>query len=315
MQIESLKYFVTLAETGSFARAARSSFLTKQGLNKAVSTLEREFGTQLVTRGRQGVALTESGELFLEKVKPVLGAYDELLDSICAETAVHEDSKPLVAHVTYYSAQIATASFEYVKILRSLSYIEEPFDKIVERARVSDGDELDFVDLTRSSARLLAEHELAFLPVLESRVGFVVCETSPLAAEHELRCPAMRDVPIAYNAQREIANIMDWIFEECPLADLRLGVASPRMTLEWLKSNPNGAAFYDSFGFYLSCKDPSMPTEGLRFVPLASKRAVGQAGFLYRKGVKQSLRAENAVNVLQRYLHSTCASYYDRYPL
>lgn len=315
MQIESLKYFVALAETGSFARAAKNSFITKQGLNKAVSTLEKELGVELVERGRSGVKLTRAGEVFLEKVKPLLSAYDDLLDSMFSQGEPQNAASRLVAHVTYYSAQIATASFEYVKILRSLSYIEEPFKKIVKRALVSKGDELNFVDISRSRDVLAESEDLAFLPMLTSRVGFVFPEDAPLASRDSLRCSEVRDLPIAYNAQRESASILEWIFEDEPLADMRLGVASPRMTLEWLKSNPRGAAHFDSFGFYLSCKDPSMPTDGLRFVPLASERAVGQAGFLYRRHVRQSLQVENAVNLLYRYLHDTCADYYQLYPL
>ena len=65
MQIESLRYFIELARAGSFYGAAKNTFLSQQGLNKAITSLESELGVKLVERSRRGVRLTSEGEAFL----------------------------------------------------------------------------------------------------------------------------------------------------------------------------------------------------------------------------------------------------------
>lgn len=50
MQVDAFRYFIELARAGSFNKAAQRSFITQQGLNKAISTLEDELGMKLVER-------------------------------------------------------------------------------------------------------------------------------------------------------------------------------------------------------------------------------------------------------------------------
>ena len=59
-----MRYFVELANAGSFSAAARNLFISPQGLNKAIGTIEREFGSKLVERNRHGIVLTPEGKVF-----------------------------------------------------------------------------------------------------------------------------------------------------------------------------------------------------------------------------------------------------------
>ena len=61
MQIESFRYFEELARVGSFYGAAKSVYISQQGLNKAISSLESELGVKLIQRESRGVRLTSSG--------------------------------------------------------------------------------------------------------------------------------------------------------------------------------------------------------------------------------------------------------------
>ena len=50
MQIDTLRYFVELARVGSFYGASKNVFISQQGLNRAISSLESELGVKLVER-------------------------------------------------------------------------------------------------------------------------------------------------------------------------------------------------------------------------------------------------------------------------
>lgn len=63
-----LRVFLAVAETGSFSGAAKLLGLTQPTVSRRLDELEARLGAQVVTRGMQGVRLTEAGELIRDHV-------------------------------------------------------------------------------------------------------------------------------------------------------------------------------------------------------------------------------------------------------
>lgn len=80
MQVESLKIFCDLAESGSFSQAAELNFVTQSAVSQQVRMLEGKFKRKLFerVRGRRELRLTEAGESFYEESRRVLEAYAKL---------------------------------------------------------------------------------------------------------------------------------------------------------------------------------------------------------------------------------------------
>lgn len=66
--LQHLVSFVQTAEHGSFSAAARVLGLTPAGISKNVARLESDLGVRLFHRSTRRLALTESGERFLQQV-------------------------------------------------------------------------------------------------------------------------------------------------------------------------------------------------------------------------------------------------------
>lgn len=64
MTQSQVTYFLTVAETLSFSKAAAVLFVSQPAVSKQVSLLEDELGLSLFDRTRQGVFLTDAGRLF-----------------------------------------------------------------------------------------------------------------------------------------------------------------------------------------------------------------------------------------------------------
>jgi DNA-binding transcriptional LysR family regulator len=58
---------------GSFSAAGQTLRLTQPAVSRQVSLLERQLGTQLVRRSRQGVHATEAGEVLVAHAEAILG--------------------------------------------------------------------------------------------------------------------------------------------------------------------------------------------------------------------------------------------------
>ncbi|HEY6758116.1 MAG TPA: LysR family transcriptional regulator [Baekduia sp.] len=79
MELRHLRYFVAIAEEGSFTRAAERLWVAQPGLSTQIRRLESELGVQLFARHTRGVDLTAAGELFLERARTALAAADAAL--------------------------------------------------------------------------------------------------------------------------------------------------------------------------------------------------------------------------------------------
>ncbi|TQS44434.1 LysR family transcriptional regulator [Cryptosporangium phraense] len=74
MELRQLAYFLAVAETGSFTRAATAVRVAQPGVSAQIRQLERELGQPLFDRSGRTVRLTEVGEAVLPYARAALAA-------------------------------------------------------------------------------------------------------------------------------------------------------------------------------------------------------------------------------------------------
>lgn len=82
MNLSQLYYFRELARAKSYKRAAANCFISEPTLSIAVKKLEGELGTELLTRKRNYIELTEEGQDFADCLEQALGNIDEHVAAI-----------------------------------------------------------------------------------------------------------------------------------------------------------------------------------------------------------------------------------------
>ena len=78
MNINQIKYFVSVFEQQSFSLAAQKQCVTVQAVSKAIGDLERDFGEKLFTRSNHGAQPTQLGMDFYKRAFPVIEAFEGL---------------------------------------------------------------------------------------------------------------------------------------------------------------------------------------------------------------------------------------------
>lgn len=76
MQFQQLLYFVAVAETRHFTRAAEQVHVSQPSLSQQVRALEKELGAELFSRARGNIALTDAGEALLPLARRILADAD-----------------------------------------------------------------------------------------------------------------------------------------------------------------------------------------------------------------------------------------------
>jgi DNA-binding transcriptional LysR family regulator len=84
MQLQQLVYFLAVAQSRHFTRAAEATHVAQPSLSKQIHCLERELGSELFHRARGNVTLTPAGEVLLPFAKRILA------DVETARLQVHE---------------------------------------------------------------------------------------------------------------------------------------------------------------------------------------------------------------------------------
>lgn len=86
MELEQLRAFIAVTETGSFTRAAERMYTSHSSISRAVSALERELGVTLIERDNRVFGLTKAGEILLDGAKDLLEREEKLKTQITENT-------------------------------------------------------------------------------------------------------------------------------------------------------------------------------------------------------------------------------------
>jgi LysR family transcriptional regulator, hydrogen peroxide-inducible genes activator len=86
MEIHQLTYFVAVAETGSFSRAAERCNISQPSLSQQIQKLEQELGEPLFDRLTRRVVLTDAGRNLLPRATTILAELQDIKHSMSQET-------------------------------------------------------------------------------------------------------------------------------------------------------------------------------------------------------------------------------------
>jgi DNA-binding transcriptional LysR family regulator len=84
LDLRQLRRFITLAELGSFSRAAEVLAVSQPSLTRSIQLLEDSLDTKLFERGARGVVLTAIGEQLLPHAQIIMSERDRALAAISA---------------------------------------------------------------------------------------------------------------------------------------------------------------------------------------------------------------------------------------
>ena len=181
MDIRQLKYFVGIAEYGSFSEVSRRFFLSQSAISQTIKLLEEELNTTLFTRTSHKVELTESGELLLPLAKKVLkdisdckDVMSDVCNVLCGELNIGltQSLEPFVRNAMVKFMKL------YPKVMVNVTYRSIP----------------ELINLLRNGSLDIAfsikvegeEDWVDSIPLMEYRLCAIMRDTHPLANRKEL---------------------------------------------------------------------------------------------------------------------------------
>lgn len=187
MEIYQLRYFMAVAETRSFTKAAARCFVSQPSLSQQIMNLEDELGQKLFHRLGRTISLTPAGDLLVERSRRILVEVDntlsELKDDPAAPLRVAVGAIPTIAPYllpkVIARCRMANPQLEIVTHEDFLPYL---VDSVVQGEL-----DLALVSLPIRDPRVVVE--TLFREELELVVGF----THPLCQKEKITARDLRD--------------------------------------------------------------------------------------------------------------------------
>ncbi len=198
MNINQLKYVITIANTPSIRDAATKLFVSQPALSSSIHDLEDELGILLFERSNKGVRLTDAGREFLIYAKKVVGQYEILEDRYLAGDKEKERFSVSTQHYNF-------AITSFANVLKRFS--PEKFEFMIHETKTMDV--LEHVKEMRSEVgvvsysgsnytlikKLLKEYQLDFVPLMRRETYAYVWKESKLAREKVISLEDLKDYP------------------------------------------------------------------------------------------------------------------------
>lgn len=132
MNIQSLRYLLTVAQCGSINLAAQQLYLSQSSLSRMVKEMETQLGYSIFQRSNRGVTPTADGHLFLEQARHLVAESDRM------EQLFHPASDPdaLLVVTQRCSPVVHAFSQYYIRYCRTqssvnLALLEQTTDSII----------------------------------------------------------------------------------------------------------------------------------------------------------------------------------------
>jgi DNA-binding transcriptional LysR family regulator len=134
--LQSMRMFVKVAELGSFARTAGAMGVSTAVVTRHVADLEQRLGTRLLNRTTRSQSLTESGRVYLERVRPILDDLEGVEQMVVARN--HEPvgtlriAAPVVFGLHSLAPVLKSYTERYPQVVPHLTLVDRHVDLVDE---------------------------------------------------------------------------------------------------------------------------------------------------------------------------------------
>lgn len=140
-ELESLKLFVEVVDSGGFNRAAKRLGLSKSVVSRGVARIEADLGVRLLSRTTRGINPTDAGMEFKARAERILADYEEAREVVARRggdvVGLLRLSVPLSFGVRHVAPLLADLAVRHPRLELDVSYSDRLVDLIAERIDVA----------------------------------------------------------------------------------------------------------------------------------------------------------------------------------
>jgi DNA-binding transcriptional LysR family regulator len=275
MDFRQLEMFRSVAEEGTFSRAAERLRVSQSAISRQVKLLEEELGGRLLHRGARRVALSPAGELLLRTAHRVHREVEEVVSQISDTQTLRRGSLCLAGGMTVCMFVLPPVLKRYRRLypLVDLRVVSGPSEAILRKIRARE------VDLALLTLPVVAD-DLAVVPVIKEEMVVVTAPGHPLSRERSIDPKSLGKFPlILYESGSNTRRVLDQFLVE---EGVPVRVAMETENVEIIKAMV-GAGLGVTIVPYAAVARDVRGHRRLAFARLRSRRLFRETGWVYLK--------------------------------
>jgi len=182
MDIIQLKYFIAVAESGSFSEAAEVMFSAQSTVSKQIAALEKELNVQLFDRSKRRITMTDHGKFFLNHAHIILNNYNDMIRELESMTAQDDNTAVIRATSAMLPYNLISYIAQFKETAPETNILVEEFDGEDIMKMLKDSE----CDLAFFRVGKFDEEYYEKLPVLVEKYIAVLPASHPLAKESSI---------------------------------------------------------------------------------------------------------------------------------
>lgn len=198
MNINQLKYVLTIAASSSMREASTKLYLSQPALSASVREPEEELGILIFERSNKGVFLTNEGREFLSYAKKAVGQYAILEDRYLSRDSDRERFSVSTQHYNFAIKAFAQV-IRQMRPERFVFSIHETKTKLVLEDVNRLKSEVGVLAFSGSNEavmkKLFRDYHLAFTPLMRRETYVYVWNNHPLVGRAEVSIREMQEYP------------------------------------------------------------------------------------------------------------------------
>lgn len=259
--------FCKVAEKKNFTKVANEIGYSQSAVSQIIKNLEKELGTTLIIRGKEGVSLTKDGEEYLPHIQSIYNAEQSLADkrkemqglenatvNICALSSVGR-------HILPYCMR------NFKKQYPNVNFVVRQGDYNDTHNGIMDGT-LDF-----GFTIIGASPQLENVPLYSDNMMAILPLNHPLAKEKSVTFAQLADQPFILHFEGEYLNILNAFSKEGITPDIQYKVYDDYSIISMVKKGLGISVLYKAVLKDVSFDLSVVPIEGnhSRTIALAYK--------------------------------------------
>lgn len=206
MNINFMRYFVTVAETGSFTAASKALDIAQPAISMALTKLESELGAELINRSKRKFELTYSGEVFLKHCMHILNSTDNAMNEIKEINNLEQGSIKIAAPTLIAATKIAEIVSEFHHLRPNLAVQLKTGDSVMLNKMIQ-GNEQDLVIINERDVK----NNLDSTPIYQDEIQVLMHKNHPLANSQHIPFDVLMNQPMCASLD---TVILDRFFEQ-----------------------------------------------------------------------------------------------------
>lgn len=198
MNINQLKYVLTIAASSSMREASTKLYLSQPALSASVRELEEELGILIFERSNKGVFLTDEGREFLSYAKKAVGQYAILEDRYLSRDSGRERFSVSTQHYNFAIKAFAQVIWQTRPERFVFSIHETKTRQVLEDVNrlKSEVGVLAFSGSNEAvMKKLFRDYQLEFTPLMRRETYVYVWNDHPLVGRAEVSIREMQEYP------------------------------------------------------------------------------------------------------------------------